>query len=485
MQKNLPDTPSTMAPIIPAALTTTGFSELAVHPHLLKSLTELDYKNPTPIQLQSIPIILKGHDLIGAAQTGTGKTAAFALPILQMLYERKAWSPAKKPRALIVSPTRELALQIHESFKSYGKYMQLKSTVIFGGVSQNQQIRDIAAGSEILIATPGRLLDLISQRKVALDQIEMFVLDEADRMLDMGFLPDVKRIINLLPKKRQNLFFSATMPTAIKQLADSFLVSPLMVKADPVSSSAGTILQKILYVDRANKKSLLLDLLKSKELDKVIIFTRTKHGANKLAEVLQKNRIETSAIHGNKSQNARVAALESLRSGRMRVLVATDIVARGIDIDQITHVINFDIPNEAESYVHRIGRTGRAGMSGVALSLCDGEERSFVRGIEKLISKPLEIDRNHAYHSDSVENAREQRPGVAKARIESRGNSRSRRPSGGGGGGGGSARRNNSPPAQNRSPVGGVNARSGGPSVNTSDSAPKKRSFFSRKKRTD
>lgn len=444
-----------------------GFTDLAVHPHILKSLAELDYKNPTPIQQQSIPVILRGHDLIGAAQTGTGKTAAFALPILQMLYEKKAWAPNKKPRALIVSPTRELALQIHESFKAYGKYLNLKSTVIFGGVSQNQQIREIAAGSEILVATPGRLLDLISQRKVFLDQIEMFVLDEADRMLDMGFLPDVKRIITLLPKKRQNLFFSATMPPAIKQLADSFLVQPQMVKADPVSSTAGTIEQIIMYVDRANKKSLLLDLLKDTALDKVIIFTRTKHGANKLAEILLKNRISAAAIHGNKSQNARVAALDNLRGGKMRVLVATDIVARGIDIDQITHVINFDIPNEAESYVHRIGRTGRAGMNGIAISLCDSEERSYIRGIEKLIAKPLAIDRTHKFHADLVENSKEMRPGVAKALIEGRGN-RS-----------GHGRRQSKGP---RRPQTGANARSGGPSLSTEKHPGRnKRRFFNKK----
>jgi ATP-dependent RNA helicase RhlE len=422
------------ASIIPPL--TGSFSDFSLDVEIMKALAELDYRTPTPIQQQTIPIVLQGKDLIGAAQTGTGKTAAFALPILQYLTHNKRWSQSKRPRILVISPTRELTLQIHDNFKQYGKYLRIKSVVIFGGVSQANQVRELSQGTDIVVATPGRLLDLVSQRKIDLTEIETFVLDEADRMLDMGFLPDVKRIIQLLPKKRQNLFFSATMPTEIKRLADSFLVNPILVKVTPISSTAPLINQKILFVDRAKKKELLLWLLKDKALDKVIVFSRTKHGANKLSEVLQKNKILSLAIHGNKSNNARVAALDQLKSGKCRVLVATDIVARGIDIDQISHVINFDIPNESESYVHRIGRTGRAGLTGIALSLCDLEEKSFLSGIEKLIGKPMEIDRDHPFHSDSIENARQMRPGVAKAKIENRSGGRSQR-----GGGGGSGRR--------------------------------------------
>lgn len=415
---------------VPTPLTTGSFLDFSLDPDILKSLAELDYHTPTPIQQQTIPIVLQGKDLIGAAQTGTGKTAAFALPILQYLAHNKRWSQSKRPRILVISPTRELTLQIHDNFKQYGKYLRLKSVVIFGGVSQANQVRELAQGTDIVVATPGRLLDLVSQRKIDLTEIETFVLDEADRMLDMGFLPDVKRIIQLLPKKRQNLFFSATMPTEIKRLADSFLNNPVLVKVAPISSSAPLINQKILFVDRAKKKELLLWLLQDKALEKVIVFSRTKHGANKLSEVLQKNKIVSLAIHGNKSNNARVAALDQLKAGKCRVLVATDIVARGIDIDQITHVINFDIPNDSESYVHRIGRTGRAGQSGIALALCDMEEKSFLPGIERLIGKPMEIDREHPYHSDAIENSRQMRPGVAKAKIEGRSGS------GGGGAGG-------------------------------------------------
>ncbi|MBL7543609.1 MAG: DEAD/DEAH box helicase [Bdellovibrionaceae bacterium] len=400
------------------------FAELNLDPHLLKAIEKTGYTKPTPIQAQSIPKVLEGRDILGAAQTGTGKTAAFALPILNHIIKKPVRLLPKRTRVLVVSPTRELAVQIYESFLTYGKFTQFKASVIFGGVGQESQVRSVAQGVDVLIATPGRLLDLIQQKHIFLDGLEIFVLDEADRMLDMGFLPDVRRIVQLLPAKRQSLFFSATMPKEIQGLADSLLSQPVHVKVTPVASTVDKIKQSVMFVDKARKKELLIELFRNSELNKVIVFTRTKHGANRLVETLLKNKIMSQAIHGNKSQNARQQALDNLRTGKNRVLVATDIVARGVDIDQISHVINYELPNDPESYVHRIGRTARAGHSGVAISLCDAEEKSYLKDIEKLIAMEIERNKEHKFHSDSVEHARVISKGKAKSAIESRDNQR-------------------------------------------------------------
>jgi ATP-dependent RNA helicase RhlE len=432
------------------------FSDLNLDPLLLKAIEATGYTNPTPIQEQSIPHVLLGRDILGAAQTGTGKTAAFALPILNHLIKHPAQAAPKHARVLVVSPTRELAVQIHESFLSYGKFTRLKATVVFGGVGQEHQVRSMAQGVDVLIATPGRLLDLIQQRKVVLSGLEIFVLDEADRMLDMGFLPDVRRVVKLLPAKRQNLFFSATMPKEIKGLADSLLSNPIEVKVTPVASTVEKIQQSVMFVEKSRKKDLLLEMLRNQSMKKVIVFTRTKHGANRLAEALTKSSISTQAIHGNKSQNARQQALENLRTGRNRVLVATDIVARGIDIDNITHVVNYELPNDPESYVHRIGRTARAGQSGIAISLCDAEEKAYLKDIEKLIAIEIDRERDHRFHSDAVENARAMSKGKAKAAIEGRrgggggGGNRFRPRFGGGGGKSGGQRRPDGPAQHTR-----------------------------------
>lgn len=399
---------------------TIAFSDLNLDPTLLKALEASGYTKPTPIQEQAIPKVIEGRDILGAAQTGTGKTAAFALPILQYLIKNPKQLVAKQTRVLVVSPTRELASQIYDSFLTYGKNVRFRAAVVFGGVGQEKQVRATAQGVDVLIATPGRLLDLIQQRYLNLRELEVFVLDEADRMLDMGFLPDVRKVVQMLPPKRQNLFFSATMPKEIQGLADSLLKDPVHIKVTPVASTVDKIQQSVMFVEKSRKKDLLLDLFRNNNLSKVIVFTRTKHGANRLAETLLKNKIQTQAIHGNKSQNARQQALDNLRTGRSRVLVATDIVARGIDIDQISHVINYELPNDPESYVHRIGRTARAGHSGIAISLCDAEEKAYLKDIEKLISMEITRDKDHAFHSDSVEHARAMSKGKAKATIEGR-----------------------------------------------------------------
>jgi ATP-dependent RNA helicase RhlE len=407
------------------------FKDLGLSDNLLKAIKDTGYTTPTPIQQQAIPPLLAGRDLLGCAQTGTGKTAAFALPILQRLTAISSNRPLPKfPRALILTPTRELAIQIDESFKTYGKHLRLSTTVIFGGVSQFHQVKALSRGVDIAVATPGRLLDLIQQRQVNLSKLDVFVLDEADRMLDMGFINDIKKIIPMLPAKRQNLFFSATMPKDIEALAASLLTNPARVEVTPVSSTAEKVDQSVMYVDKERKKDLLRELLKnSKEMKRVIVFTRTKHGANKVAEVMMRNQISSEAIHGNKSQNARQRALENFRIGKTRVLIATDIAARGIDIDGISHVINYELPNVAESYVHRIGRTARAGATGKAISFCDSEERAYLRDIERLIGKQIPINKDQPFHSTVVENARVMSSGKAKAAIEGR--------SGGSGGRGG------------------------------------------------
>lgn len=374
-----------------------SFESLKLDTPFLKAVQEEGYTTPTPIQAQAIPLVLEGNDLLGCAQTGTGKTAAFAIPILQLLNNSKSFDRRKKIRSLIVTPTRELAIQIEESLVAYGRHTKLTSTVIFGGVNQNPQTRTLQQGVDILVATPGRLLDLMNQGFISLKDIEIFVLDEADRMLDMGFIHDVKKLLAVLPKKRQSLFFSATMPPEIVKLADSILHNPSKVEVTPVSSTAETINQFMYYVDKGNKNALLLDVLKDPKIKTVLVFTRTKHGADKVVKVLVRNNITAEAIHGNKAQNARQRALNNFKAQTTRVLVATDIAARGIDVDELAHVINFEVPNIPETYVHRIGRTGRAGADGTALSFCDATEKAYVRDIEKLIGKKIPVIDAHPY----------------------------------------------------------------------------------------
>jgi len=375
-----------------------SFEKLNLIEPILRALKTEGYTTPTPIQEQSIPIILQQKDLLGCAQTGTGKTAAFAIPILQLLYQDRLQHKEQKTiKALILTPTRELAIQIDESFAAYGKHTGLKHLVVFGGVSQNPQADAIRRGVDILVATPGRLLDLMNQRIVHLDHIKMLVLDEADRMLDMGFVNDVKKIIAKIPAKRQTLFFSATMPNEIQALANTILTRPEKVEVTPVSSTAETIQQELFYVEKNDKRALLTHILKDKNIKTALVFTRTKHGADKVVKDLIRVGITAEAIHGNKSQNARQRALTNFKNRTTRVLIATDIAARGIDIDELTHVINYELPNIPETYVHRIGRTGRAGASGIALSFCDAEELPFLKDIHKLIAKQIPVNEEHPY----------------------------------------------------------------------------------------
>ena len=378
-----------------------SFEQLQLIEPLLKALSKEGYTSPTPIQEQAIPIVLARKDLLGCAQTGTGKTAAFALPILQLLLEDQEANFLQRTnrpiRALILTPTRELAIQIEESFTNYGKFTGLQQLVIFGGVSQHTQVQGLRRGVDILVATPGRLLDLMQQRLLSIDQIKFFVLDEADRMLDMGFVHDVKKIIAKLPQKRQTLFFSATMPPEIVKLSQSLLTNPSRVSVTPVSSTAETIRQELFFVDKKDKKSLLLHVLDLHKIPTALVFTRTKHGADKVAKELSRAGVSAEAIHGNKSQNARQRALANFKARQTRVLVATDIAARGIDIDELTHVINFEMPNVPETYVHRIGRTGRAGADGIAFSFCDHEEKEFLHDIQKLIARDIPVTEDHPY----------------------------------------------------------------------------------------
>jgi len=376
----------------------TSFDDLGLIEPLERALKALDYTRPTPIQARAIPHLLDGQDLLGCARTGTGKTAAFTLPILQRLHGDPRRPQPRGCRVLILTPTRELAAQIGQSVKDYGRFLRLSHTVIFGGVGQRPQEQAMAKGRDIVVATPGRLLDLMQQGHLRLDGLEVFVLDEADRMLDMGFIHDVRRIVRTLPKKRQTLLFSATMPDEIAKLAGGILSQPVRVEADPVASAAPMVDQRIMFAERADKKPLLSHILKDGEVTRALVFTRTKHGANRIAQDLAKGGIEADAIHGNKSQSARTRALERFKSGAGRVLVATDIAARGIDIDGISHVINYDLPNVPESYVHRIGRTARAGKTGIAISFCDAEERSYLRGIERLIKGRIPVDADHPWH---------------------------------------------------------------------------------------
>jgi len=384
------------------------FKSLHIIEPILRSLQEEGYTKPTPIQEQAIPVLLQGRDLLGCAQTGTGKTAAFAIPILQLLSENRTQDRKRKTRALILTPTRELAVQIADSFKAYGRYTGLTNTVIFGGVNQGKQTSSLNRGVDIVIATPGRLLDLMNQGFVSLRDIEMFVLDEADRMLDMGFIHDVKKIITHLPHKRQSLCFSATIPPDIAKLVNSILHDPVKITITPDEPTVEAIKQYVFFVDKAKKRDLLLYVLDDDDIKTALVFTRTKHGADIVVRILSQNNIRAEAIHGNKSQNVRQRALNNFKSQKTRVLVATDIAARGIDVDDLEFVINYEIPNIPETYVHRIGRTGRAGAKGTALSFCDGGELPFLNDIEKLIHKeiPAFIDHPYQMSQESHSNGR-------------------------------------------------------------------------------
>jgi ATP-dependent RNA helicase RhlE len=365
------------------------FEDLRLHPALLATVQHEGYREPTPIQAQAIPHLLKGRDLLGCAQTGTGKTAAFALPILHRLAATPGLN--RRPRALVLVPTRELAVQVAQSFDTYGRRVGARCAAVFGGVGQGAQVAALRGGLDVLVATPGRLLDLHDQHLVELHSVEVLVLDEADRMLDMGFIKPIRQVVAALPSRRQTVMFSATMPAAIRGLAGSLLRDPAQVSVAPSAPAAPLIEQQVYFVKQAEKIELLADVLSRPEAERVIVFTRTKHGADKVARKLERSRIEAAVIHGNKSQNARLQALSRFRSGRVRVLVATDVAARGLDVDGISHVVNYDVPSEPESYVHRIGRTGRAGASGLALSFCADDERTLLRDIERLTRKPMTV----------------------------------------------------------------------------------------------
>ena len=415
----------------------TTFSGLNLAQPILRAITDGGYTTPTPIQEKSIPALLQGRDLLGVAQTGTGKTAAFALPLLHRLSETPRKAQSRKPLALILAPTRELASQINDSLRIYGRHVHLRSCVIFGGTSARPQIQALNRGVHIAVATPGRLLDLMNQGHLRLDAIEVFILDEADRMLDMGFIHDVKKIIAAVPNKRQTLLFSATMPNSVQGLADGLLRDPVRVEITPSATTVEKIDQRVLFVPKDKKRALLGELMNNQDIKRVLIFTRTKHGADRVARHLHQCGVQSDAIHGNKAQNARQRALKSFRSGHIRALVATDIAARGIDVDGVTHVINFDLPNDPESYVHRIGRTARAGATGMAISFCDHDERAYLRDIEKTIRQGVEVIVDHPYHSVEIAND----PGTAK-RPPERGGFKGKKRSGNGNGPGQRHRQN-------------------------------------------
>ncbi len=392
----------------------TGFSPFNLLPPILAAVEEAGYHTPTPIQEQAIPHLREGHDLLGIAQTGTGKTAAFALPILDRLARRRIKTTIGRTRCLILTPTRELATQIDASFATYGRRLNMSRTIIFGGVGQRPQVISLRRGVDIITATPGRLLDLINQGFIKLDHLEIFVLDEADRMLDMGFIHDIRRIIGYLPVDRQTLLFSATMPKDIALLAKGILNDPVRVEATPPATTVERIVQKLMFVEKGEKRRLLNTLLTQTEITRALIFTRTKHGADKVVIDLEKNLIQADAIHGNKSQAARERALSRFRAGEIRVLVATDIAARGIDVNNVSHVINYDLPNEPDNYIHRIGRTARAGKEGMAISLCDATEIGFLQAIEKTIRESIPIDADHPYHSELAATAKPQKQPAKK-----------------------------------------------------------------------
>ncbi|HEX6144481.1 MAG TPA: DEAD/DEAH box helicase [Geminicoccaceae bacterium] len=397
----------------------TSFSGLDLLEPIQRAVSAQGYTTPTPIQAQAIPHLLQRRDLLGCAQTGTGKTAAFTLPILDRLAREPRQAGPRGCRTLILTPTRELAAQISDSIRDYGRFLNLRSTVIFGGVGQGTQVRAMARGVDLLVATPGRLLDLMGQGHVKLDRLEVFVLDEADRMLDMGFIHDVRRIIRTLPAERQTLLFSATMPAEIANLAKGLLRDPVRVDVAPASTTADKVEQRVMHVAKADKPRLLARLLRDPEIERVLVFARTKHGADRVAKQLDRGGIPADAIHGDKAQNARTRALARFRNGSGRVLVATDIAARGIDVDGITHVINFDLPNVPESYVHRIGRTARAGRDGIAISFCDVEEQPYLRDIEKLIRLRIPVAADHPWHSAPPAEPARPQPG-ARARPRRR-----------------------------------------------------------------
>lgn len=446
-----------------------NFEDLNLIQPLLKAVKEKGYTSATPIQEKSIPPILEGRDLIGCAQTGTGKTASFAIPILQRLSQNKQTEFRNdKIKALIITPTRELAIQIDESFAEYGKHTRLRHAVIFGGVKAFHQIRELKKGVDILTATPGRLLDLMNQGVVRLDKLQIFTLDEADRMLDMGFIHDIKKIIKKLPDKRQSLFFSATMPPVITTLAETLLKNPIRVEVSVVSSTADTVTQKLYHVDKTNKKPLLTHLLKDKKISSALVFTRTKHGANKITEYINKAGITALAIHGNKSQAARQKALASFKNNETRILVATDIAARGIDIDELAYVINFEIPNEPENYVHRIGRTGRAKRSGTAISFADHEEQYYIEEIHEVIKREIPIVKDHPF------------PRMIKPTLDSR-TGKPIKPKGPGKGGGGGSRNGGGRPRVGKRPSNN-NDRSNTSGNSTSGRPPQRRKNYSGKK---
>ena len=395
-----------------------NFEALGLSKKLLEAIESEGYTTPTPVQEQSIPPLLAGRDVLGVAQTGTGKTAAFALPVLQIMSRTKTQGK-RHIKALILSPTRELAAQIGERFSAYGEHLDIRHKVIFGGVNQNPQVRALQKGIDVLVATPGRLLDLINQGHIDITRVEFFVLDEADRMLDMGFIRDIKKVLKLLPKRRQNLLFSATMPKSIADLAGSFLHNAIMIDVSPKEITVDRIKQKIMFVRKADKRRLLVNLIKEEKVRCGIVFTRTKHGANRLVKQLDQSRINAAAIHGNKSQGARTKALAGFKNGSIAILVATDIASRGIDVDGITHVFNYDLPNEPESYVHRIGRTARAGRSGIAYGFCDESESGYLVGIQQLIGHEIDTDIGHEFHFSSAIPKPDQKPGKIKQKKSS------------------------------------------------------------------
>ncbi len=405
-----------------------NYTDIPLHESLQKALAREGYTQPTPIQEQAIPIVLSGSDLIGVAQTGTGKTAAFSLPILHRLQSTYHAPISKKPRALILAPTRELAAQIFASLQTYGRHTKLRFTAIYGGVGQNPQVNAMQKGIDVLVATPGRLLDLINQRHIFLDEVEVLVLDEADRMLDMGFAKDMKKIVDMIPKKRQTLLFSATMSQTVDRFAKPILHNPQRVEVAPQATTADKVDQRILFVDTDKKNELLLHLLQEEHLDKVLVFVKTKHRANKLAALLSKSKIKAKAIHGDKSQNQRIQALKSFSTGGCRVLVGTDVAARGLDIDDISHVINYDLPLDTENYVHRIGRTARAGAEGVAYSFATPEDKALLNQIQQVIGQEI-ANMHHEYHSEKARNAppkKISRGGGGKKRSGNRNRSRPR-----------------------------------------------------------
>ncbi len=424
-------------------MTTVSFSDLGLVEPILRALRAKNYVNPTPIQAQTIPHLLAGKDVLGIAQTGTGKTAAFALPILQQLAQRPPQSGLRTPRALVLAPTRELAIQIGEEFRAYGKYIEFRQTVIVGGVGQRPQVNGLRRGVDVVIATPGRLLDLINQGHARLGKASIMVLDEGDRMLDMGFIRDVRKIAAHLPKQRQSLLFSATMPDDVARLAGELLNHPVRIEVTPSATAVERIRQKVFFVGASDKRALLVRVLGDPALSRVIVFARTKRGADRVAKNLEQDGVSAEAIHGNKSQGARQRALKRFKDGQARVLVATDIASRGIDVDDVSHVINYELPNEPESYIHRIGRTARAGADGAAFSFCDSSERSYLRDIEKLTKGRIPVAEGHADSGGQSPARPKQRPGQARKAVHRKGNGNNTNP---GRNPGGNARRKNRRP---------------------------------------